>query len=95
MDYFNEKKVFPTKQITDAKLEPINIQKKELPKIATYLCYKLKSIYTDSNNIYNTLKYNLQIQAESILINYLAKTIAQNIRNRSIIVIENKFTFMM
>ena len=35
-----KKKVFPTEQIADAKLEPINIQKKELPKIAPYLCYK-------------------------------------------------------
>ncbi len=37
----------------------------------------------------------MQIQAESILKNYVEKTKAQNIRNGSIIVIENKFTFMM
>ncbi len=90
LNYFKENEIFDPQLIADAQLEPINIQKNELPKIAPHLCYRLKTSYSDSAYISNTIKYQLQLQAENILKNYIEKTKAQNIRNGSILVVENK-----
>jgi penicillin-binding protein 1C len=88
--YFKENKVFDAGLIADALAEPVLIKKYPVPVHARHLCRRLMRQYRDSSDIHSTILYHRQLQVEEVLKNYIDRTKEKNIRNGSVLVIDNK-----
>jgi len=90
LNYFRKEHIFEEKLINDALSEPLNIKKNTLPTVARHFCIRLKSQFRDSSTLHSSILYHRQIQVENILKNYVERTKEKNIRNGSVMVIDNK-----
>ena len=90
LEYFLQHGVFNKKLVADALNEPVQIRKRQLPAFARHFCLRLKSQYADSTHIKTSIHYAHQVQVENILKNYVERTREKNIRNGSVLVLDNR-----
>ncbi|MBC7425359.1 MAG: penicillin-binding protein 1C [Bacteroidia bacterium] len=89
LEYFREENIFSKTAIKDAIQEPLNINRKPLQQNARHLALRLKNIFPDSAVITSSIVYSNQLKAEAIVKNYVEKSKMFNIKNASILVINN------
>lgn len=87
---YKENKLFKGKDINDALDEPLQAYRREVPKIAPHLSYRLKRMYPYKNIIYSSLDIEMQKKLETIVKNYSKNLYFQNIKNATCLVIENE-----
>ena len=85
---FAVEKVFAVKEIEDALKEPLNLTRNAAPQMVPHLSYKLKR--AGETNIYSYLHMNTQMKTEQLVKDYVQTMSFKNIRNASVIIIDNE-----
>ncbi|QNF35679.1 penicillin-binding protein 1C [Adhaeribacter swui] len=88
--YFAEEAAFPAKEITDALNEPLVAVRSEAPQIAPHLAYRLWRQFPQQAIIQTNLNRVIQDKVAQLAYNYLGTLRAKNIRNASVLVINNQ-----
>lgn len=86
---FSEEGVFTSKEIDDALSEPLNASRNTVPRFIPHLSQKLRSSSRESS-IHTLIELNTQFKIEKLTRDYVHALRMQNIRNASVIVIDNK-----
>lgn len=81
--------VFTKKEIEDAIAEPLNAYRTTVPHFIPHLSYKLK-FQSNASTIKTNIVLNTQLKLEKLTEDYIRALKLKNIRNASIIVIDNK-----
>lgn len=87
LNKFSDDKVFTPKQIEDALTEPFDVSRNDVPKFIPHLAYKLKK--SGEAVINSSIDINTQVKTEKIVRDYSRSLHAKNIRNASVIIIDN------
>ncbi|NOQ26625.1 MAG: penicillin-binding protein 1C [Bacteroidales bacterium] len=87
---YKKNKLFKNKDIEDALEEPLNAYRREVPKIAPHLSYRLKKRYPGRKIIYSSLDFEMQKKIEAIVKNYSQGLYFQNIKNAICLIVENE-----
>lgn len=87
---YKESKLFKEKDINDALEEPLMAYRREVPKIAPHISYRLKEKYPHRNIINTTIDLEIQKKIEQIVKNYSQGQYFQNIKNATCLIVENK-----
>ena len=90
LDRFAEDELFPEDQIHSAKLEPFDVFRTKAPNQAPHWSLRLKNKYPDKSNINSTVIRSVQEKAENLTLNYSRRMQSKNIRNVSVVIINNK-----
>ncbi len=85
---FAKERVFTSKEIEDALAEPLTAQRSAVPHYAPHLSYKLKQ-QNSSAIVKTNIRLNTQLKIEKLTKDYIHTLRMQNIRNASVVVIEN------
>lgn len=85
---FAERKVFTDKEIEDALAEPMDAFRHTVPHYIPHLAYKLKKQGGDI--IRTTIDLNTQLKTEKLVEDYVRAQRLKNIRNASVVIIDNK-----
>ncbi len=86
---FAEEGVFSKKEIADALAEPLNARRNIVPHFLPHLSYQLKK-QSSKESIQTNIVLNTQLKIEKLAEDYIRSLRSGNIRNASIIVIDNK-----
>ncbi len=86
---FSRNGIFTAKEIKDALAEPLHAKRTTLPRYIPHLAYKLKSSSAHLN-IRTTIDLNTQLKIEKLVTDYSRNLRLHNIRNASVVVIDNK-----
>ncbi len=86
---FAANKVFTPKEIEDAIDEPLLAYRSVVPHFIPHLAYRLKKATTE-NLIKTNINLNSQLKVEKLVEDYVRSLRLKNIRNASVIVIDNK-----
>jgi penicillin-binding protein 1C len=86
---FAKRKVFTTKEIEDALSEPLVTKRSVVPHFIPHLAYKLKK-QLHENEIKTTIRLNTQLKVEQLTKDYIRTLRLKNIRNASVVIIDNK-----
>lgn len=89
LNRYREAGLFESKFIEDAMKEPLTASRREIPRLAPHLCYRLKTQYPNENSIRSTLNTEIQCQSEKIVKEYIQRLYFQNIKNATAIIIDN------
>ncbi|HEY1872513.1 MAG TPA: penicillin-binding protein 1C, partial [Chitinophagaceae bacterium] len=85
---FADEKVFTQKEIEDALAEPLTASRGTIPHFLPHLSYKLKQ---NGNILVRTnINMNTQLKAEKLVEDYVRTLRLKNIKNASVMVIDNK-----
>ena len=85
---FANDKVFTLKQIDDALQEPLTASRGSIPKMIPHLANKLKKKGEDI--VYTNIEVNTQLKVEKLVSDYSRSLALKNIRNASVIIINNQ-----
>lgn len=85
---FSNDKVFTSRQIEDALQEPLTASRGSVPKMIPQLAYKLKKQGGDI--IRTNIETNTQLKVEKLISDYSRNLSLKNIRNASVVVINNQ-----
>ncbi|MES2777905.1 MAG: penicillin-binding protein 1C [Bacteroidota bacterium] len=85
---FAAEKVFAAKEIEDALKEPLILERGAAPQMVPHLSYKLKR--SGETNIHSYLHMNTQLKTGQLVKDYVQTMSFKNIRNASVIVIDNE-----
>ena len=86
---FGHDKLFKSKEIDDALLEPLDARRSDAPNLVPHLAHKLKrSSHRDI--IRTNLQMNTQMKLENLVGEYTRGLNAYNIHNASVVVIDNR-----
>ena len=85
---FSNDQVFTSKQIEDALQEPLTASRGSVPKMIPQLAYKLKKQGGDI--IRTNIETNTQLKVEKLISDYSRNLSLKNIRNASVIIINNQ-----
>ncbi|MDQ4141936.1 MAG: penicillin-binding protein 1C, partial [Bacteroidota bacterium] len=88
--YFAEQKAFPEKEIADAINEPLVAIRSEAPQIAPHFAYRLIRQNPNQAIIQTNLNRAIQEKVSQLAYNYLQQLRTKNIRNASVLVINNQ-----
>jgi penicillin-binding protein 1C len=88
LERFAERKVFTKKEIEDALAEPLNASRGSVPHFIPHLSYKLKRQGGDI--IRTNINLNTQLKTEKLVEDYVRTQRLKNIKNASVIIIDNK-----
>lgn len=88
LNYFAKEKVFTKKEISDALNEPLIAERTEVPKLMPQFSYKLKK--TGAAIIKTNIVLNTQLKTEKLVQDYVRELYAKNIRNASVMIIDNR-----
>jgi penicillin-binding protein 1C len=86
---FKSKNVFSQREIDDAIAEQTIITRRELPRIAPHLAYRLRSLHPNQVHITSTITSNIQKSIEALTLNYIRRVQLLGIHNCSAIVVDN------
>jgi len=87
---FAKDKIFTEKEIDDALAEPLTASRGMVPHYIPHLSYKLKKQYTSQNIIKTNIDLNTQLKTEKLVEDYVRALRLKNIKNASIVIIDNK-----
>ncbi len=82
--------LFDSSSIEDALNEPLKAKRRNVPRRAPHLSYRLKNTYKKQNIIYSTINSEMQQKCEAIVRTYSKGLYFQNIKNATLLVIDNK-----
>jgi penicillin-binding protein 1C len=85
---FADEKVFSKKEIEDALSEPLTASRGTVPHYIPHLAYKLKK--QGGHLVRTTIDLNTQLKIEKIVEDYVRAQRLKNIRNASVVIIDNK-----
>ncbi len=85
---FAKEHIFTAKEIEDALAEPLTATRSTVPKQLPHLSYKLKQ--SGEVNIQSSIDLNTQLKAEKLVEDYVRSQRLSNIRNASIMIIDNE-----
>lgn len=88
LNYFLEAGVFSEKEIEDALEEPLNAQRREVPRFAPHLSLKLKN--GGGTEIISTIDMRLQSAVERLVGDYSRIIRSKRIHNAAVVVIDNE-----
>ncbi|MBN1252304.1 MAG: penicillin-binding protein 1C [Bacteroidales bacterium] len=86
---FEKAKLFPKQDINDALNEPLTASRHISPKSAPQYSFRLRRMFADKPNIYTHLDLKKQIKIENIVKNYINRLYSNNIKNASVLIIDN------
>jgi penicillin-binding protein 1C len=81
--------LFPQSYISDAIKEPLLARRREIPKLAPQLSYRLKNSYPKETIIRSTISTEIQQKCESITNEYSKTLYFRNIKNAAVFIIDN------
>ena len=87
---FGQTKLFDKQIIADAINEPLNAYRREAPKLAPHLAFRLKKENKHTPVIRTTIIPARQAQAEQMSRNYVNRLQSMNIHNAAVIVVNNQ-----
>lgn len=87
---FSREKLFTAKQIEDAMAEPLEAHRGTVPRYIPHLAYKLKIQLPAQHHIKTNIELNTQLKTEKIVADYIRAQRLKNIRNASVVIIDNK-----
>ena len=87
---YQKSKLFKEKDISDALDEPLNTYRREVPRIAPHLSYRLKKMFPRKNIINSSIDIEIQSKIETLVRNYSKRLYFQNIKNATCLIIDNK-----
>ena len=90
LNKFAKDKVFSEKEIEDALAEPLIAGRNSVPHFIPHLAYKLKTQGRAETEIKTTIDLNTQLKAEKIVSDYIRAQRIRNIRNASVVIVDNK-----
>lgn len=90
LDRFSSDKLFEYEQIISAKEEPFVVTRMKAPNQAPHWSIRLKNKYPEETNINSTLVRSVQEKAENLTTNYSRRMQSKNVRNVSVIIVNNK-----
>ncbi len=82
--------VFNNSEVNFALKESISAKRREIPKSAPHLAYRLHNDYPNSSNIHTHIKYELQLKISSAIRSYTLNQNSMGIYNSAVLVIENE-----
>lgn len=82
--------IFPEQDILDAINEPITAQRRDAPKMAPQFSIRMKNSFSSKNIIYTSLNIKKQSETETLVKNYITRIYNKNIKNASVLVVDNK-----
>lgn len=85
---FKEENTFSPKALDEAMLEPLQLQRHELPKFSPHLAYRLKK--SGCTTIKTNIQFNQQLKIEQLTQNYVGTLKTLNIKNAAVLVIDNR-----
>lgn len=88
--YFAAQEAFPAKEIQDAINEPFVAVRSEAPQVAPHFAYRLHQQFPQQAIIPTYLNRVIQEKVTQLAYNYLSRLRAKNIRNASVLVINNQ-----
>lgn len=86
---FAKENVFTKKEIEDALAEPLTVQRDVVPHQARHLSYKLMKS-SPGSFVNTTIDINTQMKVEKLTEDYIRNLRLKNIRNASVIILDNK-----
>lgn len=86
---FAKEKVFTQKEIEDALHEPLTATRGTVPRLVPHLAYKLKQ-QEGGDIIHTNIRLNDQMKIEKLVEDYVRTLSLKNIRNASVVVIDNQ-----
>jgi len=90
LERYRKAKLFYPDFIDDALAEPLNPYRRDVPKLAPHLAYRLKAQYPGMNIIRSSLSSEIQQKTEKIVGEYSRRFYFQNIKNAIALVVENQ-----
>ncbi len=87
---YKKGKLFETKYIDDALAESLKAYRREVPKLAPHIAYRMKAEYPSMNIIRTGIKTEIQLKTESIVGEYSRRFYFQNIKNAIALIVDNK-----
>lgn len=81
--------VFSREDINDALNEPLEAYRREVPKMAPHISYRLKSEYPRKRIIRTDINLEMQQKLQKIATDYSKHLYFQNIKNVTVLVVEN------
>jgi penicillin-binding protein 1C len=88
LNWFREENVFTAKEIGDALQEPMTASRTEVPKLLPHLSQKLRA--SGNIDIRTNISMNIQSNIEKIVADYSRTYRLQQIKNASVVVIDNR-----
>ncbi len=88
--YFQREKLFPTQDIADALLEPLDAQRHPAPTLAPHLARRLVRAQPGEALIRSTLRPAVQAKAEDLARNYARRLATLGITQAAVLVVNNK-----
>jgi penicillin-binding protein 1C len=81
--------LFSEESINDALGEPLDAYRREVPKIAPHIAYRLKSEYPYKKIIRTNIDLEMQQKLQEIVRDYSRRLYFQNIKNATVLLVEN------
>lgn len=89
LNYFASHKWIDAESLSDALVEPLAFQRRELNQIAPHFCRRLKNQFPSAPIIRSSLSHNLQLKTEALVANYVQGLYSRQISNAAVVVIDN------
>ena len=90
MKRFEKAKLFSHESIADALKEPLNAKRHKAPKQAPHFSIRMKQMFPGKVNISTHLDRKKQMKIEALTQNYIKRLYNQNVKNASVLVIDNR-----
>jgi penicillin-binding protein 1C len=90
LNRFAADKLFSAKQIQDALAEPLAARRRDIPRIAPHLAYRLKYEYPQETSLQTTISLLIQDKVEHLAYNYHKRLQRYNINNLAVLVLNNQ-----
>ena len=89
LEKFRTAGIFKDTIISDAMEEPLNAYRRQIPRLAPHLSYRLKKEHPYNKIINSTLDAGFQFKAEQLVKSYSKRLYFQNIKNATAMIIRN------
>ncbi len=86
---FEKAELFSKQDIKDAMAEPLSAKRHNAPKMAPHFSLRMKNMHIEKANIYTHLELKAQLKIENLVKNYINRLYNRNIKNASVLVIDN------
>ncbi|HZG00883.1 MAG TPA: penicillin-binding transpeptidase domain-containing protein, partial [Chitinophagales bacterium] len=86
----NNANLFPEQDIADALVEPLEMKRHAVPRLAPHLAQRMRRAYPREPIVRATVSPAMQVQTENIVFNYVQRLQGINVTNAAVLVIDNE-----